>query len=298
MKPIVFLFSGLLFISVAAVASSPIAISQQKAAPPATDNPQAEPAGTKKPNDDQKEKDTKRHRRHHRHRRNGSAPQNSGGTVSSRACGGSLEYVDTNTIGEIIEGSACVQTTVNALRYGTVITRTISETAGKDLAAALQQPVTPPVSKDSKPTEDAVNKNLAAFQRKVIPDKTDCTSTSEAIYQCAAATVLKIDADLASREAQVRDLRTNVTAQLGRIKTFVQSSDDLLAGGAGALVKNAQTLVGNLDSIDVSWPDVSSSLDDIALQSRNLDSMRLAPDWPKWHSDSNNVDRLNELNLR
>ena len=165
---------------------------------------------------------------------------------------GKIHKLEASTTGEIIEGPACVQVSVNALRYSAALVKTITFTAGPNLTSVL-----PEAGKTTGEAAGAPGRNVQTLEQAFTQ-----------IYQRVNAKAPNgpqdppqgiADQFYAGRQAQNRRISAAVDNYLTKLKNTIIQSDELLhtgqAPGVLKLVKSADFQSALQDAIDTasSW---------------------------------------------
>lgn len=214
-------------------------------------------------------------------------------------CKHPVELVKTTTTGEIIEGPVCVQTNVNAIRYNTVIKRTVTETAGQDLFGALSKPPAPITIADATPAggQSRDSTHMAALAAQ------DTLSRSRAMiaarqgddpigdsFRATRTLINNIDVLLAFNQKQARDAQTTIDQEILVLKAVVTNSDAVFQGGAKNLIASAQAAIAGFRP--VTWPDVEDTLAQTNNAIQALNALHQMDGWGDWYkANSQDYDK-------
>jgi hypothetical protein len=165
--------------------------------------------------------------------------------------------LEASTTGEVIEGPACIQVKVNALRYSAELVKTITFTAGPSLTSVL------PEEGKAAGAECKITKAVTledAFQQ--IADRVNGRD-------CDGKPLQGLDQQLKNRQADNRTDSALVDTYLAKLKdTVIQSDEILKASGAPAVVnlvnsKSFQDDLKNAFFNASSWKTTDENLKDI-----------------------------------
>lgn len=215
-------------------------------------------------------------------------------------CTNPVTKVKITTTGEIIEGPACIDTTVNALRYNNIIRRSITETNGPDLFGSLSKPPAPIAVQDTAEQPRAAQNKLRATLLEPAHATAPKDQVQEKFNETLAA-INSVDLLIAGDQKQIRESKTTADQEILALQTIVLSSDALLAGGAKNLITRAQADIArfpdssNFNSSNSSnfkpirWPDTEDTLGNVNQNIQQLNALQLMEGFAAWSADPNNV---------
>src|ERR1041385_4650366 len=204
-------------------------------------------------------------------------------------CTNPVQQIKITTTGEIIEGPACVEARVNALRYFNVIRQNVTEDKGTDIFATLSKPPDPIAVQD---TQDQANvrtdqKNLRAAMFAPLKATAPKDQVDEK-FKAALGSINTADLLIAGDQKQVRDAKATIDQEILTLKTIVLSSDALLQGGPKALIDHAQKDIEHFPK-PVLWTDIENTLANINDNINQLNTLQTMAGWADWSGDAGNV---------